>query len=363
MYLDRFAVHVDEAALPTDTCAKLQSFVTTELEWSASGSMVCAVFEEKTALPDPAARPMPALLSDTCRLAEKVARLPDGTVNSVTVAIHRSAERQMIPTTNEYRLARNKPTIIIRLGATRDMVIASSADAIDERVFLHHHAGHVVTIWGDSWMGGLLPADGTHVTLTFRCVAPAIAVLVVGVPGVGKTTLVRNVMRMTGGVQESRRVCPHVQLHEQRRGGLVVLGTYNVPASVVCQGTDLMSMSFRKPFVAWLRDNPSPPRRILAEGDRVSNDKVIADLEDLGYRVNIVFVDPPLEVQQKRHGERPHSQTVAFVESQRTKIRNFVFSQGHLVYRLEDVPISFGTTTLLNLLDLPHPVFLPNTKS
>jgi hypothetical protein len=141
-------------------------------------------------------------------------------------------------------------------------------------------------------------------------------VYVIGVPGAGKTTLVRAALAGWHRVPVASSV-PHEQMVTP--AGVTVgahLGVDRAPFG----GTDTLSMSIQPKAVAWLA--ALHYRVVLGEGDRLGTASFFAAAAALpGVRLTVVLLDcPPVLAAARRAGRTPAAQDPVWVAGRMTKV-------------------------------------------
>ena len=144
----------------------------------------------------------------------------------------------------------------------------------------------------------------------------------VGVPGAGKSTLMRHLTASVPYVLERRPLAHLVYLGEGRATG-VQLGAPHEAYG----GTDRLSMSVQPTaveFVTWLAV-AAPEVAVIAEGDRLANGRF---LDALGG--DLVWLDTPEDEAQRRRAGRGSHQNERWLAGRATKVRRLVGHRPHV---------------------------------
>jgi GTPase SAR1 family protein len=136
---------------------------------------------------------------------------------------------------------------------------------------------------------------------------------IIGVPGSGKTTLMRELV-----LGRRRRVEMQPFAHTVYEDGLVQLGRDRGTHG----GTDALSMSVQPHVVAALETGVWP--RVIAEGDRLANTAFFDAAFAAGYTVSVVLLDVPPEVAAERRAARHTNQDERWLRGRETKVAHLV---------------------------------------
>ena len=141
-------------------------------------------------------------------------------------------------------------------------------------------------------------------------------VYVIGVPGVGKTTVVEAAL---ADLAETRTPVELPVPHERLDVGGVAVGAHLGKRRAGFGGTDALAMNIQPRVVEWLSGQPYP--LILAEGDRLANAKFFRAITALGLAPTVVrlVVDPPDLVWARRQA-RGSNQNVTWLRGRQTKV-------------------------------------------
>lgn len=134
---------------------------------------------------------------------------------------------------------------------------------------------------------------------------------IIGVPGSGKTTLMRQLV-----LGRRRRVIAKPFAHTMYADGLVQLGRDREQFG----GTDALSMSVQPQVVAALEAQAWP--RVVAEGDRLANPSFFAAARNAGYEVDVALLDAAPELAAERRAERGSDQSDSWLRGRASKVDN-----------------------------------------
>lgn len=136
---------------------------------------------------------------------------------------------------------------------------------------------------------------------------------VIGEPGVGKSTLVAT---LTRGLMFRTQDKPFAR--REFLCGVVELGKVRESFS----GTDALGMSVQPLAEEWLAE--TTPRLVLAEGDRLSNDKFFTAVTRLGYLLSVYYLFGP-DVAAERRARRGSDQDPTWVKGRASKASRLAF--------------------------------------
>lgn len=138
-----------------------------------------------------------------------------------------------------------------------------------------------------------------------------IAILVSGVPGSGKTTLARELLKE---FQDDGFFKEDLVIGHKTKKGIIIFGDYQ--SNDVFSGLDKASMAISPIFQEYIKKNN--PEKIFLEGDRLVGGKTIDFLEQEGYHVFLyILVSSNLD---QRYRERGSDQSEQFLKSKKTKV-------------------------------------------
>lgn len=147
-------------------------------------------------------------------------------------------------------------------------------------------------------------------------------VYVIGEPGAGKTTAVNAYCAAYEPVDVPTPIAHRAWLDD---GTLtfVTLGRDRPPFS----GTDTLAMNVQPAVTAWLSE-PTSPRLVLAEGDRLGNGKFFDAMTTAGRDLTVVYLATGTDVAAQRRAARSAStgttQNATWVAGRVTKVRRLV---------------------------------------
>jgi len=151
-------------------------------------------------------------------------------------------------------------------------------------------------------------------------------VYIIGIPGTGKSTLMKAFMERAGGEWKQERVIDLLDTHSN--GKYRVLGKYEEGETF--SGTDRLSMAVAPKAIEWV--NTKPNETIFGEGDRL-NSKTF--FEAVGDDLTIIHLKVSDNTREKRYKERGSNQSEKFIQTTRTKCQNVLEAFG-------DVSTLFG---------------------
>lgn len=142
---------------------------------------------------------------------------------------------------------------------------------------------------------------------------------VIGIPGAGKSTVIRQALtglarwQIDGTVphliydrsSESEGEYPLAQLGRER-------GSFS--------GTDALAMSIQPKVISWLENRPYP--NIVAEGDRLGNDKFFGEVKELGIELTVAYIHVPGDYAAQRRFERGSQQDERWLKGRASKVAN-----------------------------------------
>jgi GTPase SAR1 family protein len=138
------------------------------------------------------------------------------------------------------------------------------------------------------------------------------ALYIIGEPGVGKSTLVEHLTRDLP-YEEAERPFHH-RFYD---AGVMELGKRREDFS----GTDALAMNVQPTVEQWVSD--IRPRLLLAEGDRLANDRFFRALKAMGYTLWLYAIHGP-ETAEARRAQRGSDQNVVWLRGRLSKVKNLI---------------------------------------
>lgn len=150
------------------------------------------------------------------------------------------------------------------------------------------------------------------------------AIFIIGVPGTGKTTLTRQIMKRLASKAEGYGTSDQVPLIPFNHYRLPdeswkVLGKFSENPTTYAEGTDKMSMGCQPHFNNWI-DLQSA--NLLIEGDRLANMKSVKALQKADYEISAFVLTADDATLNARYEERGSNQNPTFLKGRATKVKN-----------------------------------------
>ena len=154
-------------------------------------------------------------------------------------------------------------------------------------------------------------------------------IAIAGVPGTGKTTLMRNFMdfyeweRQSPAKLVETMYCKELDLH--------ILGKYE--DGEVFAGTDKLSMACQPEVTKWLQGTKS---NVVYEGDRLTGQKFYDALLALPEtEVTFIILKAPPELLKQRYADRGSDQNETFLAGRASKIDNILSNFDYMDHIVE----------------------------
>lgn len=143
---------------------------------------------------------------------------------------------------------------------------------------------------------------------------------IIGVPGAGKTTTLNMALRGSTSTQMKEPV-PHI-LHvwDRRPKTSPMLFEIGVRRPGGFSGTDGLGYAAQAGVIEWLL--AAQPGPIVAEGDRLANDRFLRAVQDADYDLSIVLLDASDELAEERRRKRGSNQNASWLKGRATKVLN-----------------------------------------
>jgi len=141
----------------------------------------------------------------------------------------------------------------------------------------------------------------------------------IGMPGTGKTTLMKALMERIGGEWKQERVIDLLDTHVS--GQYRVLGKYEEGQTFA--GTDRLSMAVAPKAIEWIQTKPN--EIIFGEGDRLNNKGFF---DACGDDLTIIHLTVPDSVREERYALRGSEQSEKFIQTTKTKCQNILEAFG-----------------------------------
>lgn len=155
------------------------------------------------------------------------------------------------------------------------------------------------------------------------------ALLIIGVPGTGKTTLTRKIMQELEATGWAHKPTPekvkylpfkeYVIDTKESRVSCRFLGVFSDNPTTYAEGTDKLSMGVQPFFEVWVGINSS---HLVIEGDRLANVKTLEALLKNRYEVHVMVLDANENTLQARYKKRGSNQSETFLKGRATKVDN-----------------------------------------
>lgn len=150
-----------------------------------------------------------------------------------------------------------------------------------------------------------------------------IAAYLIGLPGAGKSTLMRL---LTDGLDVAweRRPFAHARYYDDDR----LIGAQIGGHHPEFPGTDRLSMAVQPKAIAWVAGRPAPV--VLGEGDRLATAGFLDALAAAADRFDLVWLDTAPADAAARAAARGSTQNEQWRRGRETKVRRLVEARAHV---------------------------------
>lgn len=138
-------------------------------------------------------------------------------------------------------------------------------------------------------------------------------IAIAGKPGAGKTTLMKRAYEIMGRPPLFKFGLFRGHLSEP--SNKVIGGIYNLPGTFV--GTDKLSMAVKPDFLRFAR---LLRHEILIEGDRLVSVASLKELEEIGYELEVIVLDPSERELKERRLRRGSNQNPTWLKGRESKV-------------------------------------------
>jgi shikimate kinase len=144
-------------------------------------------------------------------------------------------------------------------------------------------------------------------------------IYIIGMPGTGKTTLMKSLMNRIGSDWKAERVID--LLDTEKCGNVRVLGKYDGEGTFA--GTDRLSMAVAPKAIEWIKTKPD--EIIIGEGDRLNSKQFF---EAAGDDLEIIHLTVADTTREQRYKARGSEQSDKFIQTTRSKCKNVLDAFG-----------------------------------
>ena len=152
----------------------------------------------------------------------------------------------------------------------------------------------------------------------------------IGVPGTGKTTLMRSILAEYSKVEESEFVKEgYVTYHKFPKQKVIILGRYDEGTFA---GTDTWAKTAGPKFRQWVLDNAEryADWGVYGEGERLSNNPTLDHLFEY-CQMKLICLKVSEEELQRRRDARNNTQDPKWMKGMQTRIDNLCAKYPHTV--------------------------------
>tara|TARA_R100000322_G_scaffold139084_2_gene94872 strand:+ start:199 stop:798 length:600 start_codon:yes stop_codon:yes gene_type:complete len=147
---------------------------------------------------------------------------------------------------------------------------------------------------------------------------------IIGMPASGKSTALRNALEnniceCSSKTMTQEDPVPHITY----KCGLMTLGK----SRDVYPGTDTLAMNIQPKVIRWLEELADEDNQFLiGEGDRLGNNKFLSRAIDLGFHVDLVYLQIPSQIAWERSEKRGSNFNKTWFKGRITKCENIIMS-------------------------------------
>ena len=139
-------------------------------------------------------------------------------------------------------------------------------------------------------------------------------IAIIGPPGTGKTTLVRELMKLFEWEYDK----PIDLVDSYVSGKIRLVGRYE--EGEVFAGTDRLSMAVQPKFLEYIKDNDDEV--VIFEGDRLTSVTLFEEVSKHNYDLQIYSLKVSDETLKQRYADRGSDQSEKFIRGRKTKVAN-----------------------------------------
>ena len=140
---------------------------------------------------------------------------------------------------------------------------------------------------------------------------------IVGMPGTGKTTLMRQWIEMREWVKDTPLKLLDTMVNAE--SSIRLFGKYE--EGEVFAGTDRLSMAVQPAMQEWIASHNC---NVLFEGDRIFNQSFLEFCMGLPVDLQVVYLKVPQDMLTQRYADRGSDQSETFLKGRATKYNNIL---------------------------------------
>lgn len=152
-------------------------------------------------------------------------------------------------------------------------------------------------------------------------------IAVIGLPGTGKTTLMRKLMDTIEGEWDRVTPIPLVDCEYNNSSDLYIIGKYD--EGELFAGTDRLSMAVQPKAIEFIKSKSAD---IIFEGDRLTTSSFLRECLEANKDLLIVNLASKKETLSKRYKDRGSDQSEKFIKGRETKIDKIISSFDFMPY-------------------------------